>query len=162
MSIHITLDGTIIDVMGFSDEGFGFYQECLQSYQQNIPVADYLKLMQSDNPMMKGHQRITKAVFTSSLFQAVQDLEFRLRINQGMMRAANPSYADMEPNQNDHFYTASEACEAVGVSKTGIIKAIRNGRLAGHQSDNGRWNVSARSLEQYEPDEVRQAARSGK
>lgn len=157
MNIHITLNGDIIDLLALDDEQFGFYHQCLQAYKINTPVKDYLKLMQSsDNPMMRGNRMVTKEIFNSPLYQAVQDLEYRLRIKQGLMKPANPEYADIEPDQQDKYVSANEAGKRKGVSTTAIIKALRRGDIAGHQEKNGRWRISVRSLKQYTPNPIRQ------
>lgn len=163
MEIHITLNGDIIDLLAFDDEQFGFYHQCLNAYRQNVSIDEFLKLMQDpSNPMMKGKTMITKEIFNSSLYKAVQDLEFRLRIKQGLMKPANPEYAEIEPAQQDEFLSANAAGKEAGVSATAIIKAVQEGRIAGHQEKNGRWKISRKSLEQYSPDPVRQAAKMGK
>lgn len=157
MNIHVTLNGDIIDLLALDDEQFGFYHQCLQAYKINTPVKDYLKLMQSpDNPMMKGNRMITKDIFNSPLYQAVQDLEYRLRIKQGLMKPANPEYANIEPAQQDEYVSANEAAKRKGVSATAIIKALQRGALAGHQEESGRWKISLKSLEQYTPNPIRQ------
>lgn len=99
---------------------------------------------------------VTKEIFNSPLYQAVQDLEYRLRIKQGLMKPANPEYADIEPAQQDEYVSANEAGKRKGISTTAIIKALRRGDIAGHQEKNGRWRISVRSLEQYTPNPIRQ------
>lgn len=156
MNIHITLNGEVIDLHAFSDEQFGFYHQCWQAYQRSVPVDDYVQLMQKpENPMMQGNAMITKVIFGSPLYKAVQDLEFRLRIKHGLMKPAKPEFADMEPAQEDDMLSANAAAKVKGVSTTAIIKAANEGRLAGHQEANGRWKISAMSLEAYQPDAAR-------
>lgn len=149
--IHVTLDGNVIDLHNLTDDEFAFYNQCLTAYKSNIPRAEFLKLMQDPgNPLMKGNHFITKKIAQTDLYQAVQDLEDRLAIAQGK-RAPNPGdLVDEEPAQKDEFVTANTAAQKAGVSATAIIKAIREGRLAGHrETERGYWKVSMRSLANY-------------
>lgn len=150
-NIHVTLDNNIIDLLALSDNDFSFYQHCLNAYKQNIPIAEYLQMVKDYFGM------ITKETFNSPTYQAVQDLEYRLRIKQRMLNPSDGDDTSQEPDQNDKFITASEAASRKGVSVTAIIKAVKRGRIAGHK--NGQWNISIRSLEQYSPDPTRQHAR---
>lgn len=151
MDIHVTLDGTVIDLHSLNDEEYGFYNQCLMAYKAETPRAEFLKLMQDPgSPLMNGSRFITKEISQTDLYQAVQDLEERLAIAQGKM-APNPGdRVKEEPAQKDEFVTANVAAQKAGVSATAIIKAIKEKRLAGHQEKKrGYWKVSVRSLANY-------------
>jgi hypothetical protein len=147
-NIHVTLENEIVDLLALSDEDFVKYQKFLEAYKQNTPVSEYLNLVN------QHFGTVTKDIFYSDLYRAAQDLEYRLRIKQGVLKPSNGDQPEQEPDQKDEFVTASEAAKRKDVSVAAIIKAVQNGRIAGHK--NGQWNVSVRSLEKYSPDPARQ------
>jgi len=162
-NIHVTRKGEVIDLLAFSDEEFSFYNECLTAYETNMPYGEYLKLVQNTgNPVMKGSNTITKEIYNSPLFRAVWDFGRRLAIRQGIMAPGPDSQVDIEPAQEDEFVSPYEAAKRMGVTAPAIHAAIKRGEIAAHQEKNGRWKVSVKSLKQYKPDPVRQAAPSGK
>lgn len=159
-NIHVTRKGEVIDLLALSDEEFAFYNECLQKYRENVDTGHYLRLIQHPgNVLMKGSRFVTKEIAYSNLGRAVWDLYYRLAIRQGEMAAGESStHIDEEPAQEDDFVSTTEAANKAGVNVQAIHEAIKRGALAAHQEENGRWKISARSLAQYKPDPVRQAA----
>lgn len=159
-NIHVTLEGNVIDLQAFDEKEFAFYNECLNAYRNNMPYGQYLKLIQNpENALMKGSPQVTKEIYYSKLGQAVWDLGDRLAIRQGHMAADHTCPClDEEPAQQDEFISPYEAAKRKGLTPPAIHAAIKRGDLAAHQEENGRWKVSARSLEQYQPDLARQAA----
>ncbi|SMO92773.1 helix-turn-helix domain-containing protein [Melghirimyces algeriensis] len=151
--IHVTLDGNVIDLHQLTDTEFAFYTECLSAYKTNMPRADYLRLIQTpDNPLMKGSRVVTREIANTPLYQVVEDIEYRLAIAQGKASPSHGDLVDEEPAQKDRFLSASEAAKQSDVSTTAVIKAVREGRIAGHQEKNrGQWKVSERSLANYSP-----------
>lgn len=161
MDIHIRLDGDIIDLLALPDDEYGFYSQCLTAYRNNMAYGEYLKMVQDPgNPMMKGNVAMTKGIYESPLCRAVWDLGYRLAIKQGEM-APEGDFVDIDPAQPETFVNASEAGERIGMTKAGVIAAVKSGRIAGHQKGS-RWNISVRSLDQYKPHRARQEARLGK
>jgi len=160
-NIHVTRKEEVIDLLSFTDEEFAFYNKCLAAYETNMPYGEYIKLVQNPgNPVMKGSYSITKEIYNSPLFRALWDLGRRLAMRQGIMAPDSDSRVDIEPAQEDEFVSPYEAAKRIGVTAPAIHAAIRRGEIAAHQEKNGRWKVSVRSLEQYKPDPVRQAAPS--
>jgi len=159
-NIHVTRKGEVIDLLALNDDEFAFYNECLQAYRENLDTAYYLRLIQApNNPLMKGSRMVTKEIAYSPLGRAVWDLYYRLAIRKGEMAAGQTStHINEEPAQEDDFVTTQEAADRAGVTVQAIHEAIKRGDLAAHQEENGRWKVSVRSLDQYTPDPVRQAA----
>lgn len=153
MDIHVTLDGSVIDLHSLSDEEYAFYTECLSAYKTNMPRGDYLRLIQNpSNPVMKGSQMVTREITKTPLYRAVEDIEYRLAIRQDKAEPSPNDLVDEEPAQRDRFLSASEAAKQKGVSVTAIIKAVKDGRIAAHQEkDRGQWKVSERSLSKYSP-----------
>lgn len=154
--IHVTLDGTIIDLHNLSDEEYGFYSQCLSAYKSEMPRAEFLKMMQDpSNPMMKGNRFITKEIAQTDLFRAIQDLEERLAIAQGKMSPNPGDLVDEEPAQHDEFVTANVAAQKLGISAKAVTQAIQDRRLPAHREAKGDtrgfWKIPLRALTNYQP-----------
>lgn len=147
MDIHVTIDGEVIDLHSLTDEEFAFYMNALMKYKENIPHNEFLKLLQSPE-VVKG-KKITREVTKSNLFRAIQDLEHRLAIRQGIVSG---EVSQEEPAQKAEYVSAYKAAQMKNATITGIVRAVREGRLAGHQDKKrGHWKIPTKALEKYTP-----------
>lgn len=147
VDIHITINDDIIDLHTLTDEEFAFYMDCLMKYKANIPHSEFLKLLQAPE-VMKGN-KITRETVESNLFRAIQDLEHRLAVRQGIISGEIPQE---EPAQKAEYVSAYKAAQMKNATVTGIVRAVREGRLAGHQDKKrGHWKIPVRALQNYTP-----------
>lgn len=149
-TIHVTRQEQYIDLLAFTEEEYGFYTRCLTAYEANTPFNEYINLIQSRYPLLEDEQSTIQA-YPAPLFTAVWDLLIRLAVRQGMIAKEPRTYPEGKPAVRDTFLPVHEAASQASVTELFILDAIRQGRLAGHQEDNGQWVVSLRSLSGYFP-----------
>ena len=51
-------------------------------------------------------------------------------------------------------YTLKEASEKIGMTKSGVLKSIRKGRLSAEKDDKGRWKIDASELQRVYSEEI--------
>ena len=136
VDIHITINDDIIDLHTLTDEEFAFYMDCLMKYKANIPHSEFLKLLQAPE-VMKGN-KITR-----------ETVESNLAVRQGIISGEIPQE---EPAQKAEYVSAYKAAQMKNATVTGIVRAVREGRLAGHQDKKrGHWKIPVRALQNYTP-----------
>ena len=110
--------------------------------------------------------RATGGIITRELrrlhpaFRAIRDLEDRAGMRDGSLRRE----PDFDPDANpfaDEWISTSDAAARKGVTLGGLLGAVRRGDvIARPRQPGGTWReVSLASLEHWQPDTARQAAR---
>lgn len=160
METYATLDGDVLDLTRLNDAERKFLERCHRAYRDGMAWDVFTLLYHSkDNPVVAAHGgRVNQAVWNHPLFQAVRDLGDRLGIRQGEVGAEPGDDVDRDPFADEWIPTA-EAVRRKGVSRMGLHGAITRGDVVAKRLSTRRSVVSARSLERWQPDPARQAAR---
>lgn len=159
---YTTLDGRVLDLGNLTDEERSFFDRCVAAYRQGVAWEDFANLVGgAENPLLRSTGgRVTRAVWEHPLYQALRDLEERLGIQQGKLEpeGVDEQAAASDPLE-DEWLPAPDAAAVKGVTLPGLHKAIRRGDVLARRWGNGRVLVSRRSLERWEVNRTRQAAR---
>jgi hypothetical protein len=161
---YTTLDGRSLDISALTAEQLAFLERCLESNRRGRTAKHFHQLANMvtarENPLLGDTGgRVTQAVWDHPLYQAVRDLEDRLGIRTGDLEAMPGDQAERDPLE-DEWVGSADAAETKGVTLAALHKAIGRGELVARTAKPGgsRVVVSARSLERWFPNPVRQAA----
>ena len=85
MQTYTTLDGKVLNLSPLTDEERAYFDRCFAAYRDGISFFLFQDLVTGpENPVLRPTQgRITDAVWSHPLFQALRDLEDRIGIQQG-------------------------------------------------------------------------------
>jgi len=159
---YTTLKGKVLDLSSLSDEEKAHFERCAAAYRAGVSWAAFMNLVRTvENPLLKETGGIiTEAVWNHPLFQAIRDMEDRLGIQQGHLRASETSDVSIDPF-NDAWVPVAEAAKMKGVTVQGLHGAIRRGDVIARPIKPGqnRLEVSLASLKQWDVNKVRQRAR---
>ena len=92
---------------------------------------------------LKGSDRVTVVIERSMLFRVADDIVRRQGIRQGVMAPSNGELVAEE------LISVSEAAEILGISRSGVVKAVQAGRLKGKKIANT-WALLRQSVENYQ------------
>jgi hypothetical protein len=162
MDIHITINGEIIDLQGFFKEESKLYIKFYTMYQAKVEATELLNLIQ---------QNIDMLMENDELYKVLNDFYERLSIEQHVIDPPNDlTWYEKHPTLKDEFISAREAARRKKTSHNTIIEAIKNGKIAAHKvksgklvaktEPEGRWKISAKSVEQYKVNTINQKNRS--
>ncbi|HEY7061174.1 MAG TPA: hypothetical protein VII06_06830 [Chloroflexota bacterium] len=161
MWTYTTLDGRIIDLTGIGAGERPYLEQCQVAYREGMPWDQFTALAEGEgSPLVRATGGwVTRAVWEHPVFQAARDMENRLGIAQGFV-GPNP---DDDLNRDpfaDEWVPATAAAARVGVTLTGLHKAIARGEIIARPAKPGgtRLVVSGNSLARWRPSPVRQAA----
>ena len=159
---YTTLEGRVLDLSGLNEEERAFFDRCVEVYRSGMEWTDFCRLVTStENPLVRpAGGYVTRRVWEHPLFQALRDLEDRLGIRQGCLEPEEGDELDTDPFE-DEWIPVAEAASRKGVTVQGLHKAIRRGDVIARPAKpgGGHMVVSVRSLDRWEPNRVRQAAR---
>jgi hypothetical protein len=159
---YTTLDGDVLDLSGLGEDEQSFFARCYVSYRNGQPWESFMKLVRGTaNPTIRASGGVlTRTTWNHPLFRAVRDLEDRLGIAQGHIAAAPGDDVVGDPVA-DEWIPSVAAARLKGVSLPGLHGAVRRGDVVARRAEHGRPRmlVSANSLERWQPNVVRQAAR---
>lgn len=85
---YTVLDGRVLDLSDLGSEERTYFLRCLAAYRDGADYFAFSELVDQaeHNPLLRATGGwITRAVLEHPLFQAVDDLEARLGIRQGMV-----------------------------------------------------------------------------
>lgn len=160
--VYVTMERTVLDLTGLAAEERVYFERCLQAYRSGTDWAAFMNLVRTvENPLLRPTGgRITQAVWEHPLFQALRDMEDRLGVKQGHLKAPAGTDPDGEPLA-DEWIPAVEAAERKGVTLPGLHKAIERGDVIARPIKPGgtRLEVNVASLDAWQVNPVRQAAR---
>lgn len=162
MGTYTTLEGDVIDLAQLNAEEVSHFQRCAEAYRAQMQWRDFHALARgtSNAHIRKAGGVITRMTWNHPLFRVTQDMEDRLAITQGGVRASEGDRVDSDPFA-DEWIPVSEAAAQKGVTSPGIHQAIRRGTVIARQASDGkdRLEVSINSLRRWTPNATRQAAR---
>lgn len=154
------MNGQTLDLRDLADVERRFLDTCVEAYRQEMPWREFMRLRIDENPLTRATGGvITPRAYYHPLFQAVKDLEDRLGVKQGFLRA-DPGDNPDRPIFCDEWIPAPEAAARKGVSLAGLHKAIDRGEVIARPRKPGgvRLEVNVASLDAWQVDEARQAA----
>ncbi|MCX6022789.1 MAG: hypothetical protein NTZ05_13895 [Chloroflexi bacterium] len=162
MLSYTTIDRKVLDLSDLSEGERSFFERCVKHYRSDSSYAIFVNALMnsSENPLIHATGGwITRAVNDHPLYQAVNDLSERLGIRQRLLGANGNEDLVTDPLA-DEWLPTSEAAQRKGVSYSGLNQAIKRGDVLARPAKAGGSHllVSARSLEQWTPMKVRQAA----
>ncbi|MCX6024040.1 MAG: hypothetical protein NTZ05_20375 [Chloroflexi bacterium] len=155
-------DGRVLDLSELTPEERAFLDRSFAAYQDGAGWDDFSRLVGGmENPLVRAAGGwVTRAMSDHPLWLALRDLEDRVGIRRGNLRA-DPG-ADLDSNPfADEWLPVSEAEERKGVSHNALHAAIKRGDVVARPAkEGGSWLVvSRRSLDHWLPNAARQAAR---
>lgn len=137
-----------------------FWEEVVRRYQaQDLYTAFTNWLYSTANPLLRPtNGRVTTAIAQMPIFQAMEDLDYRLGIAQG--RVGTEGTEDLVDPFEDAWISVKAAADQKGVSVPGLHGAIERGEVAARPRVAGgkQLEVSQRSVARWTPNPVRQAA----
>ena len=158
---HTTLEGRVLDLCDLTPEERAFYRRCKALFGDEQTAWDKIGnlVTGSENPLVRATGgRVTDAVWSQALFQAVTDLEERVAIRTGDMEPDPEDELGADPFTDD-WLPVTEGAALKGVHRTGLHAAIRRGDVVAHKDPEGdRLLVSRRSLDHWRPSPARQKA----
>lgn len=160
MLTYTMLNGETLDLSGLSERDLGFFEQYVSAYRAGTEEDTFGALIAGPaNPLAQAGGGITRVAAATPLFQALRDMQDRLGIAQGRVSPEPGDLVDLDPLE-DTLLTVAEAAQRTGVSVSGLHQAIRRKEIIAHPAKpGGSWlRVSARSLERWHPNPVRQAA----
>lgn len=156
-----TVGGEVLDLTGLDEAQAGYLATCRAALEGGMDWTAFSRLVDGDaNPLLGPTGGvITRAVYAHPLFRAVRDMEDRLGVAQGKLRATPETDYASDPFA-DEWISTSEAVARKGVSLVGLHKAIARGSVIAHPArEGGKWlRVSANSLAAWKLSPGRQAA----
>ena len=163
MLTYTTLDGQVLDLSDLSDQERAYLDRCRSAFSAGIDWIGFnnLLVMGKDHPLLRETGGwVTRSIWRHPLQQALQDLSDRLGIAQGCVGAEPGDHLDRDPFADDWIST-TEAARRKGVTLPGLHKAIERGDVIARpvKPDGSRLLVSANSLNRWQPNPIRQAAR---
>ena len=93
---------------------------------------------------LKGAARVTREIHDTPLFRAAEDIVDRVGIRQG---ALAPDPGD-ERVPTEDIVSVTEAAEALGITRSAVIKAAQAGRIKGKKIGHT-WALLQRSVDSY-------------
>ncbi len=93
---------------------------------------------------LKDSARVTREVHDTPLFRAAEDIVDRVGIRQG---ALAPEPGDQRVPTED-IVSVTEAAEALGITRSAVIKAAQAGRIKGKKIGHT-WALLCRSVNSY-------------
>ncbi len=159
METYTTIRGVAVSLADLTEEQKNYLAGCYAAYQRGMRSAEFGNrfVFGLENPLLKTTGgMITQEVWDHPLFKAVHDLEFRLGIAQRNYAQEDGIDISSDPFQ-DEWIPVSRAAAEKGVTPNGIYLAVKRGDIVASQS--GVMKVSARSLQNWHPDLIRQASR---
>lgn len=150
-----TLDGRVLDLAGLRPREAAFLAECRAALARGMDWTAFAQLLDGPtNPLLRATGGVVTAeVYAHPLFVAGRDMEDRLGISQGKLRARPGAPAlGLDPCA-DEWLGATEAAARKGVSLSGLHKAVDRGDvIARPAKEGGTWiAVSGNSLEAWQP-----------
>jgi hypothetical protein len=81
------MDGDVLDLSHLNERELAFLRRCYRAFRDDMNWADFANLVeQSENPLIAATGGwITRQVMDHPLFQAAQDLMYRLWFRQGKL-----------------------------------------------------------------------------
>ncbi|MBI4497606.1 MAG: hypothetical protein HY689_06905 [Chloroflexi bacterium] len=160
---YTTLTGEVVDLTGLTEEQRAFFDYCYERYRSGMAWGPFTELVSGTaNPVVRelGRGRINHAVWEHPLFRAVRDLEDRVGITHGDLEPDPGTVPEREP-LGDEWIPTAEAARRKGVTFSGLDQAINRGEVVARPAKPGgkRRLVSVRSLERWQPNPARQAAK---
>lgn len=161
MQTYTTLDHEVLDLSNLTPEQEAFFRRCMDAYREGADGVTISRLVEGgENPLVRNAGgRITRTVWEHPLFHALSDLEDRAE------RRNPPDQhpcceLDHDPLADDWLPLAA-AARAKGVTPPGLHKAVKRGDVIAHPLKPGstRLLVSRKSVDAWQPNRVRQAAR---
>ncbi len=154
MRTYTTLDRTVINLDALPPDQLAFVEGALADYRRGMDwIAFNNRIYTPTNPLMGPGT--TRDAWDQPAMRVLRDLDARLGIAQGRMRAVEGDEVDRDP-LDDECITMSQAAERLGVSRMAVHKAASRGDVLATKDRPAK--VSIRSLEAWDIDEVRQAA----
>ena len=105
MLTYTTLDGCLLDLTGLTTEERAFFERMYAAYRDGMAWGPFSRLVEGvENPLVRAAGGwITPAVWDHPLFQAVRDLEDRVGILRGGVRAEPGDDATRGPLDRDNL-----------------------------------------------------------
>jgi len=157
-----TVGGDVLDLTGLDEAEAGYLATCRAAMEDGMDWTAFSRLVDGGASPLLGPTGgvITRAVYDHPLFRAVRDMEDRLGVAQGKLRASPETDYTSDPFAADEWISTSEAVTRKGVSLVGLHKAITRGDVIAHPArEGGTWLlVSANSLAAWQPSRGHQAA----
>lgn len=99
MHTYTTLDGRVLDLRDLTEEEREFFEWMYAAYRDGMTWGPFSRLVEGvENPLVRATGGwITPAVWDHPLFQAVRDLESRVGILRGGVRAEPGDDAAWDP-----------------------------------------------------------------
>jgi hypothetical protein len=112
--VYTKLDGRRLSLNLTLEEERAFFGRCYQAYLKGHSTEDFTRLANlvtgDHNPLLKPTDgRITPVVWMHPLFQAVRDLEDRLGIRTGDLKAAPGDGNAQDPTGDDQTILIEDA-----------------------------------------------------
>ncbi len=158
---YVTIDGELLDLTRLSEPERGFFDRCYEAWRSGMASwVDMGRLVGGgENPLIRPAGRVTRDIWNHPLYRAAADLEARVGLREERLRP-EPGQDWMSDPIADEWLSARAAASAKGVALSTIHGAIERGLLvAAPRKPGGAWlGVSRRSLNRWQPMEVRQMA----
>lgn len=145
---YTTLDGEVLDLTGLDDAERAFIESMIADYRGGADWGAFARRASGDeNPALEPGARVTRAVLNNPLFRAVDDMEGRLAIAQGILRPGAHDDPSLEPFEDDWVSVYAAAAD-LGITAKAAYKAIDRGDLVANKDRPAR--VSRRSVDRYQ------------
>jgi hypothetical protein len=152
---YSTLDGDILNLSALNAGELAFLGRCRALYRA-ATWAEMVELVNSDgNPVLAPGRRVTNTVAAHPLYRAVRDMQDRVGIISGRLRAEPGDNVAADPFE-DVFMSVPAAAALRGVTHRAVYLAIDRGELVAGDRP---VQVSRRSLDRWVIDESRRHAR---
>lgn len=133
---YLFLDSRVADLMTLPVEQRRYLDRCIAAYRQPVSAQEFTKLVFGrDNPVLaeppwpgESFGWVTKEAYTTTLFQVVRDMLFRIEINEHMLAPGPEAMVDVDPF-SDEWVAPTDAAAILGISMTAVHKAVDAGRL---------------------------------
>ena len=148
------LNGETLDLSALPKQDVEFLLDLMQRAMHDEDYFDLERRVcgQGAYPL-KGSSRVTREIHETPLFRAAEDIVDRVGIRQG---ALAPDPGD-ERVPTEEIVSVTEAAEALGITRSAVVKAAKAGRIKGKKIGHT-WALLRRSVESYQVAQHRVAA----
>jgi len=139
------LNGETLDLSASGKEDDAFLLDLMQRAMNDEDYFDLERRVCGQGAYtLKGSARITREVHETPLFRAAEDIVDRVGIRQG---ALAPDPGD-ERVPTEDIVSVTEAADALGITRSAVIKAAQTGRIKGKKIGHT-WALLRRSVDSY-------------
>jgi excisionase family DNA binding protein len=148
------LNGETLDLSPLPKRDMEFLLDLMQRAMSDEDYFDLERRVcgQGAYPL-KESRRVTREIHDTPLFRAAEDIVDRVGIRQG---AIAPDPGD-ERIPTEDIVSVTEAADALGISRSAVIKAAQAGRIKGKKIGHT-WALLRRSVDSYSVAQHRVAA----